>query len=120
MNTKSLNLLAIAICLFFTGCHHATIDRTNGCNCEGNPGEVINDVSAQISASAGRYLSLREAVGMGVSKILVLCDTSMIAGLPTSKVGDYDYIISGNLRPPCATNGVAYIWNIELTSIHKK
>ncbi|GAB3566571.1 hypothetical protein GCM10027578_15700 [Spirosoma luteolum] len=48
------------------------------------------------------------------------CDTSKLLGLPTSKEGEYEYVVSGNLRPPCVTNGVAYFWSIELASISKK
>lgn len=120
MHIKSISLFVIFSCFLFTGCRKTVIDETAGCDCGGKPAEVVNDVSAQILASKGRYLSLKEAVGPGVGKLIFLCDTSMITGLPTSKNGDYDYVIGGNLRPPCLTNGVAYIWNVELTSIRKK
>lgn len=120
MHVKSISLLVLFSCFLFTGCRKTVIDETAGCDCEGKPAEVINDVSVQILGSKGRYLSLKEKLDNGVGKRLLLCDTSMITGLPTSKDGDYDYVIGGNLRPPCVANGVVYIWFVELTSIRKK
>ena len=120
MNTKSLHLLVLFSCFLFTGCHKTVIDEPADCNCDGKPVEVINDAAVQISGSPGRYLFLKETVGQGVSRMLFLCDTSMIAGLSTSKDGDYNYVIDGNLRPPCSAKGVVYVWYVELTSIRKK
>jgi len=90
MRIKPINLFVIFSCFLFTDCRHTVLDETAGCNCEGKPAEVINEVSVQIVASEGRYFSLKDAVGTGVSKMLFLCDTSMITGLPTSKEGDYN------------------------------
>lgn len=120
MNTKLLTLLVLFSCFLFTACRKTVIDETADCDCAGKPVEVVDDAPVQISASKGRYLFLKETVGQGVTRMLFLCDTSMIAGLPTSADGDYNYVIDGNLRPPCSATGVAYVWYVELTSIRKK
>ena len=119
---KSLNGLIIVSILLISSCHREAVEEEKGCNCAGKATEVVTDVPAQLTASVGRYVTLKEAVSNhgGSIKTLFLCDTSMLSGLATSNPEEYDYVVSGNLRPPCANRGVVYIWNMELTSIRKK
>jgi hypothetical protein len=119
MSKKSLHPLVITICCLLINCRQNSVNEVRGCDCEGQPSAVVDGVAAQISASPQRYFSLKEAVE-GAGKMLLLCDTTLIAGLPVSKAGDYDYVVSGKLRPPCISNGFIYVWYIELTSIRKK
>ncbi|GAB4043328.1 hypothetical protein GCM10028774_58450 [Spirosoma jeollabukense] len=122
MNKKPINCLTIICILLTSSCHQGAIEQESGCGCKGKATESVTDVPAQITISAGRYLTLEKAVSTNgaVTRTLFLCDTSMLSGLSTSKTGEYDYLVSGNLRPPCVNTGVVYIWNMELTAIRKK
>lgn len=122
MSNRSLDWLIIVFVLLASSCHKEAVQEESGCNCKGKAVEVVRDAPAQITASVGRYLILEEAVSNsgGSIKTLFLCDTLMLSGLPTSKPKEYDYLVSGNLRPPCTDRGFVYIWNMELTSIRKK
>ena len=122
MSEKSLNWLTIVSILLISSCHQETVEEEMGCSCRGKATEVVTDVPAQITSSGGRYITLKEAVSTnnGSPKTLFLCDTSRISGLATSKTEEYNYLVSSNLRPPCANKGFVYVWNIELTSIRKR
>ncbi|WP_221392953.1 hypothetical protein [Dyadobacter sp. NIV53] len=119
MSRKSLHLLLLSG-LLSAGCHHSEIDEKMGCDCDGIPAYVITEEPAQIVASAGKYINLKDAVNnVTFTKTLFLCDTTTLKGLPASDVGEYNYLVSGNLRPPCITNGIIYVWSLELTAIKK-
>lgn len=91
--------------------------RNDDCGCSGRVSTTVKDMVARITANRG--LLLRDAKQVAYGE-LIPCDTTKLSGLPTSKDGEYGYSVSGNLRPPCVTNGVTYFWSIELTSITKK
>lgn len=117
-------ILAFAIILpFLIGCRRDEVDEKVGCNCEGKAATVVTDAPAQISNTPGRSIFFKDGVrynGLNIGTGMLLCDTTKLNGLPTSEAGVYDYLVSGNVRPPCDGRGFAYIWRLEITSIRKK
>ena len=109
--------------LAWVGCSQETTEEpfvaTDNCDCLGKAQVVVKDAAARITAT--RYLLLQDVDNTKVAySNLMPCDTTKLAGLPASKDGEYGYVVSGNLRPPCVANGVTYFWSIELTSVAKK
>lgn len=116
-------IIAVASLLVWVSCTKETTEEpfisTDNCDCKGKVSAVVKDMTARITER--RTLLLKDVdYSKVVYRELTPCDTSKLSGLPTSKDGEYGYVVSGNLRPPCVTNGVAYFWSIELASISKK
>lgn len=123
MNLNS-NYIGLKPCLIFIfllnlACSkNDAIDKSNnGCDCNGNYAVTLKDTSARLTS--GRALVIKGAEN-AIFRELSSCDSSKIAGLAISPVDDYNYKVSGGLRPPCVSNGVSYIWKIDITSIAKK
>ncbi|UFH54265.1 hypothetical protein [Spirosoma sp. KNUC1025] len=120
MRKKALNLLATTL-LFFSSCTNKEQPPipASGCDCTGAPAVVVTDATARLTA--GRRLFLKDVdYSKAAYRELIPCDTLKIAGLPASKDSVFDYVVSGELRPPCITNGVTYFWSINIGSISKK
>lgn len=116
-------IIALASLLLGLSCTRETTEgpfvSKDTCDCKGKASVVVQDRTARITER--RTLLLNDVnEGEVAYRELVPCDTSKISGLPTSKEGVYGYSVSGELRPPCVTNGVAYFWSFNLTSIRKK
>lgn len=116
-------IIAVVSLLVWISCTKETVEEpfisTDDCDCKGKASVVVKDMTARITER--RTLLLKDVdYSKVVYRELFPCDTSKISGLSTSKEGEYGYSVSGDLRPPCVTNGVAYFWSINLTSISKK
>lgn len=114
-------IIAAASVLVWISCTKETTEElfvsTDNCDCKASV--VVKNMTARITER--RSILLKDVDYSKVAyRELFPCDTSKISGLPTSKEGEYGYSVSGDLRPPCVTNGVAYFWSIDLLSINKK
>lgn len=118
-----IRIIVIASLFVWISCTKDSTEESfvssDNCDCKGNASVVVNDMAARITER--RSLLLKDVDYSKVAyRELFPCDTAKISGLPTSKEGEYNYLVSGDLRPPCITNGIAYFWSIDLASIRKK
>lgn len=116
-------IIVIASLFTWVSCSKETTEEpfisNDNCGCKGKASTVVKDMTARITER--RSILLKDVdYSKVVYRELLLCDTTKIAGLPTSKEGEYGYSVSGDLRPPCVANGVAYFWSIDVASIRKK
>ncbi len=123
MEKKILTLLAVVNLLLLNSCIKKDTEQqfefSNDCDCKGEISTTVTDMKARLTV--GKTLFLKDVdYGKVAYRELLLCDTLKITGLSASKEGEYNYVVSGELRPPCITNGVAYFWSINVSSISKR
>lgn len=121
MNRFLCNIVLISSLFLGSACRQETVEQP-GCGCEGKPTASITDALARISEAGIVYPHLMlkdEAIaGNRYSKDFILCDRQKIAGLSAS--GDYDYRVSGHLRPDCMNTSLPHFWRLEITAIRNK
>lgn len=114
---KSCIIIVFLLSVACSSNDDAIEQSTKDCDCNGKYAITVKDTSARLTS--GRTFVIK-GTESAIFKELSSCDTSKLSGLTTSPLDNYNYKVSGGLRPPCVSNGVSYIWTIDITSIDKK